>query len=91
MSNPPLVVKDPRILERYANCVMLAVSQVKDNQIDGIVSHMNEDQRDAMMKYVYRLLASGDNSNLLLKWHESLYKASGIGCIVRALFYRRSV
>lgn len=91
MSDPPLVVKDKQILERYAFCVMSAVAQIKDAEIDRIVQQMNEDQRDAMMKYVYRLLARGENCNQLLKWHECLFKASGIGCVVRALFDRRSV
>jgi hypothetical protein len=44
MSNPPLVVKDERILSRYADCVMIAIAQVKENQVDAIVQKMNEDQ-----------------------------------------------
>merc|ERR1711974_477744 len=45
----------------------------------------------AIMKCIYRGLATCNNSNAYLKWHEHVRARGGLGCIIRCLAERRSV
>jgi len=58
---------------------------IKEAQIEKIVDDLTPDQRDSTMKYVYKALATGKNSNALLKWHSTLTDKVGLGIIMRAL------
>ncbi|KAH3763681.1 actin related protein 2/3 complex, subunit 5 [Pelomyxa schiedti] len=78
---------------RMAELVQQAVSQVltllglfeskPPVPIEPAVMALTQEQADALMKYLYRLLSTGDNANLLLKWHEFAFKKGGHGSIVR--------
>ncbi|SHO78041.1 Similar to S.cerevisiae protein ARC15 (Subunit of the ARP2/3 complex) [Malassezia sympodialis ATCC 42132] len=55
------------------------------------------DERDTLMKYLYRGLEVGRTSGrdvncaVLLSWHEKLTQLAGTGCIVRVMTDRRVV
>lgn len=51
---------------------------------------MNEDQRDILMKFIYKGLASGENP-AFFKLHAALFAKTGYGSIVRALAERKSI
>jgi len=83
--------KNQSLKDRNANVMMRLLTSVKEPGVKAIVDGLNEDQIDVLMKYVYRLLASGENSNILLKWHECAFEKGGLGCIVRAISERCTV
>ena len=43
------------------------------------------------MKYIYRGLATYENSNAYLIWHEKTLAKAGLGSIVRAMAEKKSV
>jgi len=83
--------KNQSLKDRNADVMMKLLTSVKEPGVKAIVDGLNEDQVDILMKYLYRLLATGENSNILLKWHECAFEKGGLGCIVRAICERRSV
>ena len=54
---------------------------------EGLLTTLNSDYHDMLMKYLYRGLATGDRitCDLCLKLHEKLFEMAGIGCIMRAI------
>ena len=91
LSNSIIGCKDQSLKDRNADVMMKLLTCVKEPGVKPIVATLNEDQIDVLMKYIYRLLATGENSTILLKWHECAFEAGGLGCIVRAICERRSV
>jgi len=91
LSNHILGCKNQSLKDRNADVMMKLLTSVKDAAIKPIVLSLNEDQVDVLMKYIYRLLATGENSTILLKWHECAFEQGGLGCIVRAICERRTV
>lgn len=63
----------------------------KEKDVDATVQKLSDLQLDICMKYIYKGLESGENSNILLKWHESVFNRGGLGTIVRTLAERRAV
>ncbi|KAJ2770898.1 arp2/3 complex subunit [Coemansia nantahalensis] len=61
--------------------------------IAGVIAGLSEDDRDALLKYVYHGLArpAAFNCGVLLSWHERVVEAGGLGSIVRVLSDRRTV
>ncbi|PRP85006.1 actin related protein 2/3 complex, subunit 5 [Planoprotostelium fungivorum] len=76
---------------KNAALVVSVLSAAKEKDIDGIVSKLSDDNLDLLMKFVYKGLETGENSNILLKWHESVFGKTGLGSIVRALAEKRAV
>jgi len=83
--------KNQALKDRNADVMMKLLTSVKEPGVKAIVDGLDEDQVDVLMKYIYRLLATGENSNILLKWHECAFEKGGLGCIVRAISERRTV
>lgn len=76
-----------------AKVVFHAIAGVKDASIESVVSALNPDEMDVLMKYVYKGL-EGDcepSSGSLFKWHAQLVDKSGLGCIVRSMTDRKTV
>nr|ACO15281.1 Actin-related protein 2/3 complex subunit 5 [Caligus clemensi] len=71
--------------------VMRALLSVKQAQVEGIVKALDSDQRDILMRYVYKgfEIPSEGSSGHLLVWHEKIYEQSGVGSIVRVLTDRK--
>jgi len=61
---------------------------VRTANTDQAVANLSSDELDVCMRYIYKGLESGDNSNALLKWHESVFNKAGLGSIIRALTFR---
>eukprot|EP01115_Flamella_aegyptia_P004241 TRINITY_DN18576_c0_g1_i1.p1 TRINITY_DN18576_c0_g1~~TRINITY_DN18576_c0_g1_i1.p1 ORF type:complete len:94 (-),score=48.85 TRINITY_DN18576_c0_g1_i1:60-341(-) len=72
--------------EGAANGVIDEMS--RNNNPEATISKLSSEEADVCMRYIYKGLESGENSNNLLKWHELLTKKEGLGCIVRALTVR---
>ena len=66
---------------------------VKQNQVESIVKKLDNDQKDLLMKYIYRGFETPtDNSSAhLLVWHEKVYDDADVGSIVRVLTDRKRV
>ncbi|CDR99303.1 hypothetical protein [Sporisorium scitamineum] len=72
------------------------VNSTKSSDISNAVKSISIDQRDALMKYLYKGLELGSegegiNCAVLLGWHERLTEVAGTGCIVRVMADRRRV
>ncbi|TRY63108.1 hypothetical protein TCAL_03913 [Tigriopus californicus] len=71
--------------------VLLSVKQ--QSQVENLVKQLDNDQRDTLMKYIYRGFetpSEGSSAHLLL-WHEKVYEVAGVGSIVRVLSDRTKV
>ncbi|KAJ1035198.1 hypothetical protein NDA18_000794 [Ustilago nuda] len=70
-------------------------NSTKSSDIPAAVKAISLEQRDALMKYLYKGLELGGeegiNCAVLLGWHERLTEVAGTGCIVRAMSDRRTV
>jgi len=56
-----------------------------------LLSSLNSESQDLLMKYIYKALESGQNTAPLFKWHKALVDIAGTGCIVRAMVDRKNV
>jgi actin related protein 2/3 complex, subunit 5 len=59
---------------------LLALGQ-KDSDVIGLLDTLDLDEADTLMKYVYRGLATPDNSAYLLKLHGQLVEKCGSGSL----------
>lgn len=91
LNDPPLKCKDKALKERNSAAVGKVLTSMKEAGIKAVVDKLDEDQLDVLMKYIYRNLESGENSTILLKWHEVVFAKAGIGCIVRAISDRHTI
>lgn len=66
---------------------MKVLLSIKSSQIEEIVSHLDVDQVDTLMKYIYKgFEIPMDNSSAhLLIWHEKTFAVGGLGSIIRVL------
>ena len=73
--------------------MMRVLLSIKQNQVDAIVKELDSDQRDILMRYIYRgfEIPSEGSSGHLLIWHEKVFEISGVGSIVRVLTDRKRV
>ncbi|PWN48307.1 Arp2/3 complex 16 kDa subunit ARPC5 [Violaceomyces palustris] len=75
------------------------LNSTKSSEISTTVKALDIDQRDNLMKYLYKGLELGGsggekdgvNCAVLLGWHEKLTEVAGTGCIVRVMSDRRVV
>lgn len=58
---------------------------------DKLLSSLNSESQDLLMKYIYKALEVGQNTAPLFKWHKALVDIAGTGCIVRAMVDRKNV
>jgi len=91
LTDPPVNTKDQKCKEINAETVFSVISNVKESDIDNVLSGLGEEDYDILMKYIYRGLAEVNNPGLMLKWHEKIFEKQGLGCIVRTLVERRTV
>ena len=64
--------------------VVKALGAVPDKEVGAVIESLTDDEKDILMKYLYRGLEA-ESSNQLLKWHGILTEKAGSGCIMRAL------
>eukprot|EP01108_Squamamoeba_japonica_P002804 TRINITY_DN2390_c0_g1_i1.p1 TRINITY_DN2390_c0_g1~~TRINITY_DN2390_c0_g1_i1.p1 ORF type:complete len:129 (-),score=38.29 TRINITY_DN2390_c0_g1_i1:132-518(-) len=87
---PTLWTKNHQLKDQFATSVIHAIAQLKEKDYAATIDGMNDDQRDLLMKFIYKGLATGEHASLF-KLHAALFAKAGHGCIVRALSERKSV
>ena len=86
-----LGIKDPEAREANLATAMKVLMSIKTSQIDGAVAELDNENRDILMKIIYRGFEnpSEGSSGQLLVWHEKVFASSGLGSIVRVLADKR--
>ena len=78
-----------------ANVLKAALSVKGPAAVEKAVKELeNDDQRDVLMKCVYRGFerpGEGNQASSLLIWHEKLFEVAGVGAIVRVMTDRKRV
>lgn len=85
LESAPTNTKDERCKSANWIVVHRAIMAVKD--VNAMVSSLDPEYYDILMKYLYRGLATGDRPTCeqCLKIHEKLSETAGMGCILRCL------
>ncbi|KAL2319920.1 hypothetical protein Fmac_028889 [Flemingia macrophylla] len=80
-----ILVGDERCKTAHWLVVHRAIMAIKD--VDGMLSSLDPEYHDILMKYLYRGLATGDRPTCdhFLRIHEKLTEKAGLGCILRYL------
>lgn len=83
----PLGSKSQQIKENAFNITLKVLMAIKASQMDDIISTLDIDLLDVLMKYVYKgfEIPSEGSSGHLLVWHEKVFGVAGVGSIVRVL------
>jgi actin related protein 2/3 complex subunit 5 len=68
-----------------AKVVVKAIGTVPEKDVGAVIDSLTGDEKDVLMKYLYRGLEEAESCNQLLKWHGILTERAGSGCIMRAL------
>ncbi|XP_051125555.1 actin-related protein 2/3 complex subunit 5A [Andrographis paniculata] len=72
---------------KSANWIVVhrAIMAIKD--VDSLMSSLDSEYYDVLMKYLYRGLSTGDRPTCdqCLRIHEKLTERAGLGCILRTL------
>lgn len=66
---------------------------IKASQIEDLISRLDSEQIDTLMKYIYRgfeVPSEGSSAHLLV-WHEKAFAIGGLGSIIRVLTDNRRV
>eukprot|EP01103_Thecamoeba_quadrilineata_P003484 TRINITY_DN13252_c0_g1_i1.p1 TRINITY_DN13252_c0_g1~~TRINITY_DN13252_c0_g1_i1.p1 ORF type:complete len:137 (+),score=36.46 TRINITY_DN13252_c0_g1_i1:32-412(+) len=90
LRSPPVGAKDQSIKDDNSKTVVNVLAAVKETDIEKTISDLSSDQQDNIMKFVYKGFEFGDQSTILLKWHEVLLKNGGLGVIIRSLSDRKT-
>jgi len=91
LSNNIIGCKNEELKRRMTDVMQRLLTGVKEAGVKSVVDSLDMDQLDVLMKYVYRLLETGKDCQILLKWHEAAYAKGGDGCIVRVICERRGI
>lgn len=72
---------------------MKVLLATKLSQIDDIITQLDVDMVDVLMKYIYKGFEKSNEkkSSHLLMWHEKAYVRGGAGSIIRVLTDRKRV
>lgn len=65
--------------------VVKAIGSVPEKEVGVVIDSLSGDEKDVLMKYLYRGLEEAESCNQLLRWHGILTEKAGNGCIMRAL------
>lgn len=84
-----------------AEAVLTTLCAIETNKLAAAIKELNEDERDTLMKFVYRGFAERKtvdgkekctyDCNLLLKVHEEITKVAGNGPVIRSIHTRLEV
>jgi len=93
LSSAPVGSKNQADKDAAFQLVLRVLMSVKQNQVDSVVKKLDNDQKDLLMKYIYRGFETPtDNSSAhLLFWHEKVFDDADVGSIVRVLTDRKRV
>ncbi|CAO2834782.1 unnamed protein product [Amaranthus hypochondriacus] len=79
------ITKDDRCKSANWIAVHRAIMAIRD--VDGLMTSLDSEYYDILMKYLYRGLSTGDRPTCeqCLRIHEKLTQRAGLGCILRCL------
>jgi len=93
LQNAPVGNKNQQAKDASLTLAMRVMMSIKTSQIDGALNNLDNEQRDVLMKYIYRgfeVPNDGSSAHLLI-WHEKVFNIAGIGSIVRVLTDKKKV
>ncbi|KAF4519297.1 hypothetical protein B566_EDAN005235 [Ephemera danica] len=87
LRNAPLGSKNQQLKDAALALTMRVLLTVKTSQVEEVVSALEPELVDVLMKYVYKgfEMPSEGSSGQLLVWHEKAFAAGGLGSIMRVL------
>lgn len=87
LTSAPVGSKSQQLKDSAFNVTLKVLMAIKTSQMDEIISTLDKDLLDVLMKYVYRgfELPSEGSSGHLLVWHEKIFAVAGVGSITRVL------
>jgi actin related protein 2/3 complex subunit 5 len=93
LTSAPIGNKNQAEKDAALALVLRVLLSTKTNQVDECVKQLDNDQKDILMKYIYRGFENPNegSSAQLLVWHEKTFASAGLGCIVRVLTDRKQV
>uniref|UniRef100_T1IVN3 Actin-related protein 2/3 complex subunit 5 n=1 Tax=Strigamia maritima TaxID=126957 RepID=T1IVN3_STRMM len=89
----PMGSKNQVLKDAALNTVLRVLLSIKTNQMDEVISSLDKELIDILMKYIYRGFEnpSEGSSGHLLTWHEKTFAIAGVGSIVRVLTDKKRV
>ncbi|KAK7203284.1 actin-related protein 2/3 complex subunit 5 [Myxozyma melibiosi] len=93
LGNPPYTSSE-EVKAIHLTTILEILSTVKSTDISKIVEKLSSEDRDTLIKYLYKGMGVPEShgiSGVLLAWHEKVIEVSGQGAIVRFLSDRRMV
>lgn len=93
LSFNPQLCKDLNFKENAAHLMLQTMLNVKTSDIDSLLSNMDLDQLDLIMKYIYKGFESPSEgrSAHFLAWHQKVFAKAGLGSIIRVLTDKKKV
>lgn len=91
LQSPPVSAKTNEIKEKNLELVSSVIVTIPDNELNTVISNMDNDTCDVLMKYLYRFMEKNMNCSVVLKLHALIVEKVGIGCVVRAMSDRKTV
>ncbi|KAJ7553528.1 hypothetical protein O6H91_06G102000 [Diphasiastrum complanatum] len=85
LENAPTRTRDERC--KSANWILVHRALMATRDLELLLSTLEPEYDDILMKYLYRGLATGDRPTCdqCLRLHEKLTERAGMGCIIRVL------
>jgi actin related protein 2/3 complex subunit 5 len=93
LQSPPISTKSSDIKNANCDIIEKVLISLTESEIATIITGLDEDESDILMKYVYKILGKEKATNcaIILKIHGVLTEKAGMGCIVRSLCDRKTV
>jgi len=93
LANSPLGNKNPAVRDAALTLALRVMLSFKTSQIEEAVKQLDYEQRDILMKYIYRgfEVPNEKSSAQLLVWHDRVFNHSGVGSVVRVLTDKKKV
>jgi actin related protein 2/3 complex subunit 5 len=93
LANSPLGNKNQAVRDAALTLALRVMLSFKTSQIEEAVKQLDYEQRDILMKYIYRgfEVPNEKSSAQLLVWHDRVFNQSGVGSVVRVLTDKKKV
>ena len=93
LTTTSLGIKNKETREANLGAAMRVMMSIKTSQIEGAVAELDNENRDILMKIIYRGFEnpSEGSSGQLLVWHEKVFAVSGVGSIVRVMTDKKTI